>query len=82
LNKEKLLREYIDKFGKPLKDGNSEVKVVLPKPEYGKIDYSKEEEQIEEDADEWSRKMKELARLREKKRRGEELTEEEQKRFV
>lgn len=75
------MREHIDKFGNPLKQLD-ELKIVLPMPAYGKIEYQMEENMVEEDADEWARKMKELAMLRAKKNRGEILTEEEQNRLV
>ena len=56
--------------------------MVLPKPEKGRIDSVMEENKEEHDIDEWSKKMKELAYLRAKKRSGEILTDQEEKRLT
>ena len=66
-NSNKVERLYIDKFGNLLSDKPSELMIVLPNPAYGVIDCEKEENIIEEDADEWSKKLKELKMLRAKK---------------
>jgi hypothetical protein len=72
-NRKKVDREKIDRFGNKVDpNAEKEVRIVLPKPEMGMINEEMEEEIEEEDADEWSKKMKELAYLRAKKKAGKE----------
>lgn len=78
----KVERLYIDKFGNLLSDKPSELMIVLPRPAYGVLEAEKEEVIVEEDADEWSKKLKELKMLRAKKQRGEKLTVDESKRLT
>ena len=79
--KKSIQREVIDRYGRKvdlLKDKDENVEIVLPKPEYGKIDMECEEQIGEDEDDVWRRKMSELMRLRNKKRSGEQLSEEEE----
>ena len=78
------VKEAINKYGKKVSDRkNEEHKIVMPLPAYGKKEYELEKESTDADiGDDWESRKKELERLRQKKRAGEELTEQEQKRFV
>ena len=70
-------RKYIDKFGNHhLDDENANgVMIALPQPAFGKRDY--EAEHGYDDSEDWSRKLKELQMLREKKKNGKTLSESE-----
>ena len=62
---------------------NEEHKIVMPLPAYGKKDYELEKDSTDADLDEdWESRKRELERLRKKKRAGEDLTDQEQKRFL
>lgn len=74
-SQKKVERELINRFGKKVDEEEKEVKVVLPMPEKGVINQECEEDIEEEDADEWSKMMKELAHLRRKKKTSEGLSD-------